>query len=158
MDNVPFFYRFFKRRASLSPVRTHQACVFLEDELLEHLFNGEGDNALLQLQVDLAHLLVPPVHQVVEAVDEVHHLELNTSKDIKLDNDRSDLSQVQSLCLLEMLARAQHLFLEVLSHACIFVTQGFVIILVELKSQIQYRGHSCFMRNLSFSELCFSLF
>ena len=137
---------------------THQASVFLQNKLLKHLFNGKRDDALLQLQVDLAHLLVPPVHQVVEAVDEVHHLGLNTSKDIKLENDRSDLSQVQSLCLLEMLARAQHLFLKVLSHACIFVTQGFVIILVELKSQIQYRGHSCFMRNLSFSELSFSLF
>ena len=59
---------------SLCPVRTHQACVFLEDELLEHLFNGEGDNALLQLQVDLSHLLVATIYQVVEAVDEVYHL------------------------------------------------------------------------------------
>ena len=32
--------------------RTHQARVFLKDELLKHLFNRKGDNALLQLQVD----------------------------------------------------------------------------------------------------------
>ena len=55
-------------------MRTDQASVFLEDELLEHLFNRKGDDTLLQLQVDLPHLLVPAVHQVVEAVDEVHHL------------------------------------------------------------------------------------
>ena len=83
---------------SLCPVRTHQACVFLEDELLEHLFNGEGDNALLQLQVDLSHLLVATIYQVVEAVDEVYHLKgrwikgdnHNPSRDLEFRQERSD--------------------------------------------------------------------
>ena len=115
-------------------LRTHQASVFLEDKLLQHLFNREGDDALLQLKVDLAHLLVPAVNQIMKAVDEVHHLGEGGWKIWETDTKIKNLCQVQSLCLLKMLARAKHLFLKILPHTCILVAQRFVIILMERRN------------------------
>ena len=58
------------------------------------------------------------------------------------------LCQVQGLCLLEMLARAQHLFLKILSHACVLVAQSFVIILVENRNGVLQDIHN-FVTNLN---------
>ena len=53
-----------------------------------------------------------------------------------------DLCQVQGLSLLEMFTRTEHLLLKILPHACILVTQRFVIILVRNRNGVWQENHN----------------